>query len=93
MWPHHGTNREPPSTLWLGFLLYYAKLFDYRLQVVSIRQLKPLFRLEKMWTDRPIAIEDPFDLSHNLGSGVSLRSKFIPHHKCEIVAISQGYFS
>ncbi|KAK4026185.1 hypothetical protein OUZ56_015202 [Daphnia magna] len=73
VWPHHGTNREPPSTLWLGFLLYYAKLFDYRLQVVSIRQLKPLFRLEKMWTDRPIAIEDPFDLSHNLGSGVSLR--------------------
>ncbi|XP_057368026.1 terminal uridylyltransferase 4-like [Daphnia carinata] len=73
VWPHHGANREPPSTLWLGFLLYYAKLFDYRLQVVSIRQLKPLFRLEKMWTDRPIAIEDPFDLSHNLGSGVSLR--------------------
>jgi len=26
-----------------------------------------------MWTDRPLAIEDPFDLNHNLGSGVSLR--------------------
>lgn len=73
VWPHFGANREPPSTLWLGFLLYYAELFNYRQQVVCIRQLKPLYRLEKMWTDRPIAIEDPFDLAHNLGSGVSLR--------------------
>ena len=76
VWPLLGVNREPPSILWLGFLLYYAELFNYRQQVVCIRQLKPLYRLEKMWTDRPIAIEDPFDLTHNLGSGISLRSKF-----------------
>ena len=91
MWPHHGANREPPSTLWLGFLMYYAKVFDYRLQVVCIRQFKPLYRLEKMWTDRPIAIEDPFDLSHNLGSGVSLRSKFASL-MIETLSLIQGYW-
>ena len=75
-WPHVGANQEPPSVLWLGFLLYYAELFDFRQQVVCIRQLRPLYRLEKMWTDRPIAIEDPFDLNHNLGAGISPRSGF-----------------
>jgi len=73
VWPHCGANREPPSTLWLGFLLYYAEVFDYRQRVVTIRQKSPLYRLEKMWTDRAIGIEDPFDLNHNLGSGLSLR--------------------
>lgn len=77
MWPHYQANRESPSTLWLGFLLYFAKVFDFRLQVVTIRQLKPLYRLEKGWTDRPIAIEDPFLLTHNLGKGISPRSEFI----------------
>lgn len=33
-WPHVGANHEPPSTLWLGFLLYYAELFDFRQQVI-----------------------------------------------------------
>ena len=28
-------------------------------------------RLEKMWTGPCIAIEDPFDLAHNLGGGLS----------------------
>ena len=49
-------------------------MFDYRRRVVTIRQRKPLYQIEKMWADRPIAIEDPFDLNHNLGSGLSLRS-------------------
>ena len=77
VWPHHGANSESTSALWLGFLHYYAELFDYSSQVVCVRQLLPLNRTEKQWINHPIAIEDPFDLSRNLGSGVSRRSKFL----------------
>ena len=42
--------------------------------VVSIRQSKPLTKFEKMWNSPCIAIEDPFELSHNLGAGISRKS-------------------
>jgi terminal uridylyltransferase len=41
---------------------------------VSVRQLKPLTKFEKMWNSPCIAIEDPFDLDHNLGAGLSRKS-------------------
>ena len=46
-----------------------------RRYVVSIRQSKPLTKFEKMWNSPCIAIEDPFELSHNLGAGISRKSK------------------
>ena len=42
--------------------------------MVSIRQSRPLTKFEKMWNSPCIAIEDPFELSHNLGAGISRKS-------------------
>merc|ERR1719341_1257017 len=57
--------------LWIGFLNFYAGNWDDKRLVVSIRQSKPLTKFEKMWNSPCIAIEDPFELSHNLGAGIS----------------------
>jgi len=71
VWPYLGENRQSVGTLWLGFLDYYARCFDDKNEVVCIRQSRPLSKFEKMWNSPCIAIEDPFDLSHNLGAGIS----------------------
>ena len=48
--------------------------FDDRNLVVCIRHFRPLTKFEKMWNSPCVAIEDPFDLKHNLGNGLSARS-------------------
>ena len=73
LWPFLGANRKSVSQLWLEFLEYYAEGFDDKNQVVCIRRLRPLSKFEKMWNSASIAIEDPFDLGHNLGAGISRR--------------------
>uniref|UniRef100_A0A1I8GYL1 RNA uridylyltransferase n=3 Tax=Macrostomum lignano TaxID=282301 RepID=A0A1I8GYL1_9PLAT len=61
--------RKSLGELWLGFL-HHCLYFDWATSVVTIRQSRPLPRQEKLWTT-PLAIEDPFDLSHNLASGMT----------------------
>uniref|UniRef100_A0A158Q8M8 RNA uridylyltransferase n=1 Tax=Elaeophora elaphi TaxID=1147741 RepID=A0A158Q8M8_9BILA len=63
-------NRSTVGELWVGFLNYFGMKFDFAQEVVQIRQTQPLMKLDKGWQSRPIAIEDPFDLNHNLSSGV-----------------------
>jgi DNA polymerase sigma len=66
-----GGNPASLAQLWVGFLDFYSGSWDDEKFVVSIRQQEPLTKFEKMWTQHQvIAIEDPFDLSHNLGSGL-----------------------
>uniref|UniRef100_A0A8R1U0D9 CCHC-type domain-containing protein n=1 Tax=Onchocerca volvulus TaxID=6282 RepID=A0A8R1U0D9_ONCVO len=67
-WTVH--NRSTVGELWIGFLDYFGTKFDFTREVVQIRQTLPLMKLDKGWQSRPIAIEDPFDLTHNLSSGV-----------------------
>ncbi|VDN03910.1 unnamed protein product [Thelazia callipaeda] len=67
-------NRLTVGDLWLGFLDYFATGFDFTLEVIQIRQKLPLIKLDKGWQRKPIAVEDPFDLNHNLTSGV-IRTK------------------
>ncbi|XP_078526720.1 terminal uridylyltransferase 4 isoform X2 [Lissotriton helveticus] len=69
--PSHGKNTETVGELWLGLLRFYTEEFDFKEYVISIRQKKLLTTFEKQWTSKCIAIEDPFDLNHNLGAGVS----------------------
>ncbi|KAM4721976.1 terminal uridylyltransferase 4 [Rhinophrynus dorsalis] len=69
--PSLGKNSESVGELWLGFLRFYTEEFDFKEYVISIRQKKLLTTFEKQWTSKCIAIEDPFDLNHNLGAGVS----------------------
>lgn len=64
-------NSESVGELWLGLLRFYTEDFDFKEHVVSIRQRRRLTTFEKQWTSKCIAIEDPFDLNHNLGAGVS----------------------
>ncbi|XP_028259272.1 terminal uridylyltransferase 4 [Parambassis ranga] len=67
----HQPNTESVGELWLGLLRFYTEEFDFKEHVISIRQRKRLTTFEKQWTSKCIAIEDPFDLNHNLGAGVS----------------------
>ncbi|XP_066548158.1 terminal uridylyltransferase 4 isoform X3 [Amia ocellicauda] len=69
--PERGRNSESVGELWLGLLRFYTEEFDFKEYVISIRQKKLLTTFEKQWTSKCIAIEDPFDLNHNLGAGVS----------------------
>ncbi|XP_077074701.1 terminal uridylyltransferase 4 [Siphateles boraxobius] len=69
--PELHQNKESVGELWLGLLRFYTEEFDFKEHVISIRQHKRLTTFEKQWTSKCIAIEDPFDLNHNLGAGVS----------------------
>ena len=73
-WPHFKKNNSTIGELWLGFLRYYTEVFDWDNHVVCIRDTNPLTRKEKNWTKHRLAIEDPFELSHNLAAGVSHKS-------------------
>ncbi|CAF0866293.1 unnamed protein product [Brachionus calyciflorus] len=70
-WSHYKKNTLSVGELWLGFLRYYTEVFDWENHVVCIRNTNPLTRKEKNWTKHRLAIEDPFELSHNLAAGVS----------------------
>ncbi|CAF1021216.1 unnamed protein product [Adineta ricciae] len=67
-------NTLTTGALWIEFLRYYTEQFNYEEHVVTIRQLEPLFKHEKGWFRQTIAIEDPFELSHNLAGGLSPRN-------------------
>ncbi|KAE8291936.1 Terminal uridylyltransferase 7 [Larimichthys crocea] len=70
-WPQYGKNTEAVGELWLGLLRFYTEDFDFREHVVCIRQHGRLTTFNKQWTSKYIVIEDPFDLNHNLGAGLS----------------------
>lgn len=75
VWRNPLHNTLSPAQLWLGFIMYYTRDFDWAHQVVTIRQLEPLTKFEKWWSSKPMAIEDPFNLDHNLGQAVSGRMR------------------
>jgi terminal uridylyltransferase len=76
LWPDYGKNVSSVGDLWIQLLRFYSADFDFGTYVVSIRQKERLPRFEKLWTSKCMAIEDPFDLSHNLGVGLSRNSKY-----------------
>ncbi|PIC39362.1 hypothetical protein B9Z55_011076 [Caenorhabditis nigoni] len=65
-WPK---NKESCAQLLIGYFDYYSR-FDFRNFVVQCRREMTLSKMEKEWP-RPICVEDPFDLNHNLSSGVT----------------------
>lgn len=64
--------------LWVEMFRYYTETFDFDEHVVNIRQKEPMLRLEKLWNNHSVAIEDPFDLNHNLGGALSRKSESNP---------------
>jgi terminal uridylyltransferase len=77
VWPEYGKNVTSVGDLWYQMLRFYTEEFDFNEYVVSIKQKAKLGRFQKLWTSKCIAIEDPFDLNHNLGSGLSRKSMFL----------------
>ncbi|XP_056018011.1 terminal uridylyltransferase 7-like isoform X5 [Ostrea edulis] len=71
LWKHHGKNNASVGELWTGLFRFYTEDFKMDECVVCIRQQETLTKFEKLWNGKCIAIEDPFDLSHNLGGGLS----------------------
>lgn len=72
-------NTESMGHLVFEFFKYYAINYDYQMSVISVRTGSLLSRLEKGWmmndkgrTRYTICIEDPFDVTRNLGKAVSL---------------------
>ncbi|XP_066567157.1 terminal uridylyltransferase 7 [Amia ocellicauda] len=72
-WPEYRKNTESVGELWLGLLQFYTEEFDFKEHVICIRRKKLLTTFKKQWTSKYIVIEDPFDLNHNLGAGLSRR--------------------
>ncbi|KAM4877572.1 terminal uridylyltransferase 7 isoform 2-T4 [Thomomys bottae] len=70
-WSEYGKNTESVGQLWLGLLRFYTEDFDFKEHVISIRRKNLLTTFKKQWTSKYIVIEDPFDLNHNLGAGLS----------------------
>ncbi|KAI2553039.1 terminal uridylyl transferase 7 [Homo sapiens] len=70
-WSECGKNTESVGQLWLGLLRFYTEEFDFKEHVISIRRKSLLTTFKKQWTSKYIVIEDPFDLNHNLGAGLS----------------------
>ncbi|NXB51035.1 TUT7 uridylyltransferase, partial [Leucopsar rothschildi] len=71
VWPDYGKNTESVGQLWLGLLRFYTEEFDFKEHVICIRRKDLLTTFKKQWTSKYIVIEDPFDLNHNLGAGLS----------------------
>ncbi|KAJ8305343.1 hypothetical protein KUTeg_015888, partial [Tegillarca granosa] len=71
VWPDYGKNKMSVGELWVGLFRFYTEEFNFRDYTICIRQQEPLTRFEKLWNGKCLAIEDPFDLNHNLGSGLS----------------------
>ena len=88
-WPGHNKNKQTIGELWLGFLRYYTEKFNWDDDVVCIKSNEQLTRRSKNWTKHRLAIEDPFELSHNLAAGVSQKSKFILNLLAEMCDNSQ----
>ena len=81
----HKHNNQNLAELWLEFLCYCVSKFNWDKYVISLRQLEPIPKVDKEWTNRKIAIEDPFNLKHNLGTVLSFRNA-IKLRKCFIQA-------
>ena len=57
-------------------LCFYTERFNWRDAVVSVRTLRTVSKFDKLWTrSQGFTIEDPFNLDHNLGAGVSRNSE------------------
>uniref|UniRef100_A0A674JVM0 RNA uridylyltransferase n=1 Tax=Terrapene triunguis TaxID=2587831 RepID=A0A674JVM0_9SAUR len=70
-WSDYDSNTESVGELWLGLLRFYTEEFDFKEHVICIRRKNLLTTFKKQWTSKYIVIEDPFDLNHNLGAGLS----------------------
>nr|XP_047122646.1 terminal uridylyltransferase 4 isoform X2 [Hydra vulgaris] len=70
VWKDYGKNKQTLAELWIGFFNFYVEKFFFKRFVIAIRQKNSLSKCQKEWWNCSMAIEDPFDLDHNLAAGV-----------------------
>nr|XP_047146771.1 terminal uridylyltransferase 4-like isoform X2 [Hydra vulgaris] len=70
VWKDYGKNKQTLAELWIGFFNFYVEKFFFKRFVIAIRQKNSLSKCQKKWWNCSMAIEDPFDLDHNLAAGV-----------------------
>ncbi|KAI6242575.1 CCHC-type domain-containing protein [Aphelenchoides fujianensis] len=68
--PPVGKNEASIGELFIAFFDYFER-FNWTNEVVQIRHPgRRLMKVDKDWARSAVAVEDPFELSHNLTSGV-----------------------
>ena len=101
---HRFCKQNEFSTIFFFTIFFFTIFFFLRFSgfneknlVVCVRQQKPLTKFEKMWNSPCIAIEDPFDLEHNLGAGLSRKSNHFYFNcnfkKCNKIKLSIIFLS
>lgn len=70
------SNRHSVAELFRDFLYYYAFEFNSKTDVAQIRTHHPYNKITRDDTRLRLCVEDPFDLEHNLTSGVRPDSNF-----------------
>ncbi|XP_062468336.1 poly(A) RNA polymerase GLD2 isoform X2 [Pezoporus occidentalis] len=74
--PYPSKNGSSLGELLIGFFKYYATEFDWRNQVISVREAKAILRPDDSeWRNRFICIEEPFD-GTNTARAVHEKRKF-----------------
>lgn len=75
-------------TQFVAFFDYWAWRHDYNNGVVSVRLGRPISKADKDWTKRQgserhlVCIEDPFELSHDLGRTIDKHSVQVRPSRC-----------
>ncbi|XP_053156644.1 poly(A) RNA polymerase GLD2 isoform X2 [Hemicordylus capensis] len=74
--PYLSKNESTLGDLLLGFLKYYATEFDWRGQMISVREAKAIPRPDGVeWRNKFICVEEPFDRT-NTARAVHEKQKF-----------------
>eukprot|EP00045_Choanoeca_perplexa_P014243 m.166328 g.166328 ORF g.166328 m.166328 type:complete len:627 (-) comp16619_c0_seq9:126-2006(-) len=66
-WP---VNTSSTAALLIGFFDYYCSVFNFGQTVVNVRDASTLLKSDLAWHTSAMAVQDPFDHSHNLTKGV-----------------------
>ena len=71
VWNLNKNNKESISELWIALLKFYTEEFSVKDTVISIRQKGVLPKMAKNWHGPGFAIEDPFNVTYDLGRGLA----------------------
>ncbi|OQU84248.1 UTP:RNA uridylyltransferase 1 [Sorghum bicolor] len=86
-------NKASVAELLWGFFHYWASQHHYKRDVISVRLGKTISKQEKRWTTRVgndrhlVCIEDPFEVSHDLGRVVDRQTIRILREEMERAAV------
>ncbi|KAL4236653.1 Terminal uridylyltransferase 4 [Mactra antiquata] len=75
-------NTDSVGSLWKDLLMFYGLNFNINDHVVCVRYKKLVFRSEKKWKSKRIAIEDPFISKRNVARSLQNLAMFDYFYNC-----------